>query len=248
MRQLANRTALGAALFALAACSGGSGGGGTGTSPVPTPSPTPTPSATSPAPTPTPSATASQSAANFDVFPCLQQTVTGYGITVAQMLNPDTIKVYPDKPLGYPNGRRPADAVVDITLAMAFVDLSQRPLGILAAVPINPGGNDVPYRTDFPYFGEPQGTGQALTDRSGSNFDFRSDADAAYTRVDRMGLAAIATVLIGSPLKNAYNDASPAEDAQGIYTGDEVEQLRRLTVGLNDDLLARGVPICARRL
>lgn len=246
MRALFCRVALGALLAATAACSGG---GGSGTSVTPTPAPTPTPS---PLPTatggPVPTGSPTQGATRYNVLPCLQQVIPGYGLTVAQMLGPDTIKVYPNQPIGYPNGRRPGDAVVDITLAMAFVDLTQRPLGILAAVPINPGGNDVAYRTDFPYFGAPQGNGQSLTDTSGTSFNFRTDADSAFTRVDRMGLAAIATVLIGSPLKNAYNDASPAEDLRGDFTPDEIEQLRRLTDGLADDLLARNVPICARAL
>lgn len=250
MRALLSRSALASTLLALAACSGG-GGGGSGTSVTPTPTATPTPAPTVTATSgPVPTGTPTQSPTNYNVLPCLQQVIPGYGITVAQMLQPDTVKVYPGQPLGYPNGRRPGDAVVDITLAMAFVDLTQRPLGILAAVPINPGGNDnnVPYQTDFPYFGAPQGNGQSLTDRSGTTFNFRTDPDEAYTRVDRMGLAAIATVLIGSPLKNAYNDASPAEDLRGDYTPDEIEQLRRLTVGLADDFLARNVPICARAL
>lgn len=245
MRALLTRSALGAALVTLAACSGG-GGSGTSVTPTPTATPTPLPTVTATG-GPVPTGTPTQGPTNFNVLPCLQQTIPGYGITVAQMLQPDTVKVYPGQPLGYPNGRRPSDAVVDITLAMAFVDLTQRPLGILAAVPINPGGNDVPYPTDFPYFATAQGS-PPMGDTSGTSFNFRTEEDSAFTRVDRMGLAAIATVLIGSPLKNGYNDAGPAEDLRGDYTPDEIEQLRRLTVGLADDLLARNVPICARAL
>lgn len=241
------RVALGALLAATAGCSGGGGGSGTSVTPTPTATPTPIPTVTATG-GPVPTGSPTQGPTNFNVLPCLQQTIPGYNITVAQMLGPDTIKVYPAQPIGYPNGRRPGDAVVDITLAMAFVDLTQRPLGILSAVPINPGGNDVPYRTDFPYFGLPHGNAADQTDKSGTSFAFRTDGDDRYVRVDRMGLAAIATVLIGSPLKNEYNDATPADDLRLRFTPDEIEQLRRLTVGLADDLLMRGVPLCARPL
>ena len=41
---------------------------------------------------------------------------------------------------------------------------------------------------------------------------FRTTPAAMYTRVDRMGMPAVATALVSSGQKNAYNDADPTGD------------------------------------
>ena len=46
-----------------------------------------------------------------------------------------------------------------------------------------------------------------------------------YVRVDRMGMPAVATVLVGSAMKNAYNDASPADDATSKFVPEFATQL-----------------------
>ncbi len=45
-----------------------------------------------------------------------------------------------------------------------------------------------------------------------TGFSFRSELPDAYTRVDRMGMPAVATALIPSAKKDAYNDVDPSDD------------------------------------
>lgn len=70
---------------------------------------------------------------------------------------------------------------------------------------------------------------------------FRTDAPATYTRVDAMGMPAVATALIGSARKDAYNDASP--DSSG-FAGDFVASLTGLHAALDDDLIGLGLAPC----
>lgn len=63
---------------------------------------------------------------------------------------------------------------------------------------------------------------------------FRTDGFDTYARVDRIGMPAVATVLIES--KAAYNMANPAQDAQGMFVGELVAQLGVLHGKLDDDL------------
>lgn len=194
--------------------------------PTPTPSPTPTPT-------------------SFDVTPCLNQVVPGTGgVTVAGAVVPDTLTLNLGADAGFPNGRLLADPVIDVTLAVIFLDLGTHGPGTLAALPLNPSGNDVPLRADFPFLAPPQGT-QVMT-APGSNFTFRSDPASAYTRVDRMGMPAVATALIGSSLKEPYNDADPADDAEGDFVPELTAQLTGLTNALADDLVAAGLTPCAQ--
>lgn len=51
-------------------------------------------------------------------------------------------------------------------------------------------------------------------------YDFREDEADAYTRVDRQGFPAVNTALIGADNKDAYNAASPTNDAAGDYLAD----------------------------
>jgi hypothetical protein len=216
---------------ALAACGNDTTGGTIitgGTSPTPSPG-TPTPS-----PTPT----------SFNVQPCLDQAVPGTGYTVQGLLIPDTLKLDFTKDNGFPNGRRLVDPVVDISLAALFLKLSVNGPGVLAAMPLNPKGNDVPIRTVFPYFGEPQGS-PPLADTSGTNFNFRTDPPSAYTRVDRMGMPAVATAVIASSVKTTYNDASPSDDETNRFLPDIRAQLSVLGNALADDWPKLGFTICA---
>lgn len=196
--------------------------------PTPTPSPTPTPT-------------------SFDVGPCLNQVVPGTGgVTVAGAVVPDTLTLNLAATAGFPNGRLLADPVIDVTLAIIFLDLSRNGPGTLAGLPLNPSRNDVPLRTGFPFLAAAQGT-QVMAS-PGSGFTFRSDQPNAYTRVDRMGMPAVSTALIGSSQKNNYNDASPVNDANGEFVAELSAQLTGLTNALADDLIAAGLTPCARAI
>lgn len=201
--------------------------------PAPMPAPMPTPMPT-PAPTP----------ASFDVTACLNQDIPGTGFTVAQAVVPDTLTLNLSAASGFPNGRKLADPVIDVTLAVIFLDLATNGPGTLAGLPLNPAANDVSFRANFPYLGVAQGSPPRAS-TSGTTFNFRTDASSGYTRVDRMGMPAVATALIGSSRKNAYNDASPADDAAGTFVPDLTDQLTGLTNALADDLVGAGLTPCA---
>lgn len=201
---------------------------------APTPSPTPTPT-----PTPTPSS------ASFDVGPCLQQEIPGTGgFTVADAVIPDTLTINVNAPAGFPNGRLLPDPVVDVTLAVIFLDLTQHSALTFANLPLNPPSNDVGFQDGFPFLAPPQGS-PPIASSSGTNFTFRTDSPPAYARVDRMGMPAVATVLIGSDQKIPYNDASPQIDATGEFVPELSEQLTGLTEALADDLTNAGLTPCA---
>lgn len=195
-------------------------------------------------PTPTPSATATGTAASFDVTPCLNQTIPGTGLTVAQAVLPDTLKLNLNSPSGFPNGRTLTDPVIDVTLAVIFLNLSKNGPGTLAGLPLNPPANDLPFKATFPYLADPQGT-PPRADTTGTSFDFRTDADSAYTRVDRMGMPAVATALIGSSTKTAYNDANPSDDAAGKFVPEITSRLTALATALNLDFVGAGLTPCA---
>ena len=55
----------------------------------------------------------------------------------------------------------------------------------------------------------------------------------------------VATALIGSDVKTAYNDADPADDAAGDFVPELTEQLTGLTNALADDLIDLGLTPCA---
>ncbi len=203
--------------FALASCGGGGGSS----------------SSSTPAPVTT--------AAKTDVTPCLSQTVAGRSIQ--SIVIPDVVSLDLTKPSGYPNGRTFTDPVVDLTLNAIFLDLSKVPVTTLANLPLDPSGNDVPYPGTFPYLAPAQGTAPAPV--PGSGYTFRTDAASAYTRVDRMGEPAVATALIATAKKTAYNDDSPADDAAGKWAPTIIEDLTELTDALRDDFQAKGLPLCA---
>ena len=195
-------------------------------------------------PSPTSSAVVTGTAGSFDVSPCLNQTIPGTGLTVAQAVVPDMIKLNLNTPSGFPNGRTLTDPVIDITLAAIFLNLSKNPPGTLAGLPLNPPANDLPFKSTFPYLADPQGT-PLRADTSGTSFNFRTDAESAYVRVDRMGMPAVATALIGSPLKTAYNDANPVDDAAGKFVPEISSHLTGLATALNLDFFGAGLTPCA---
>jgi hypothetical protein len=78
-----------------------------------------------------------------------------------------------------------------------------------------------------------------------SGFTFRTDAPAAYSRVERMGMPAVNTALISSPNKNAYNAASPADDRAGLFVASDIgPNLIGLHAALDDDLIGLGLTPC----
>ncbi|HYZ48746.1 MAG TPA: DUF4331 family protein, partial [Sphingomonas sp.] len=209
--------ALAATLPMLSACGGDS-----------TAAPRPGPVG-APAPTPTPTATST----SFDVTPCLNQQVA-LGVSVTNLIIPDTLKLDVGKPNGFPNGRGLNDPVIDITLAVLFLDLTKHPANLLASLPLDPPGNDVPLPSTFPYLAPANGN-PPMPPAGGTNFNFRTDPPSAYTSVDRMGMPAVATALISSAQKNPYNDSTPADDVAGKFTGDIAHTLQGLTNALADD-------------
>ena len=221
MAALARLAGLALPLMLLAACSGGGGGSAT--------------------PPPTPSGTG---ASALNVQTCLDQSTGRLG-SVANVLVPDTIKVDFSQPSGFPNGRRLADPVIDITLAWIFIDLTKHSPMAIANVPFNPPANDVAFRTEFPYLAPPQGNPPGLAP-GGANFNFRTDPPSAYVQVDRMGMPAVATAVISSAQKVAYNDDSPAVDGTRKYVNEISSTLTGLTAALNDDITRAGFSLCAR--
>jgi hypothetical protein len=73
--------------------------------------------------------------------------------------------------------------------------------------------------------------------------DFRTDAANTYTRVDGMGMPAVATALVPSASKDAYNDASPDSNA---YAGDFVATIEGLHGALDDDLAGLNLAACSQ--
>lgn len=221
MARAPHRTAAAAVLLLLSACSGGhdelAGNGGTGGN------------------------TQTPMSEKTDVSPCLSQVVGGR--KVQDIVIPDVVTLNLDQPGGYPNGRTLTDPVVDLTLNAIFLDVSKVPVDTLAKLPLDPSGNDVPYPSGFPYLAPAQGTAPAPV--QGSDFSFRTNDPASYTRVDRMGEPAVATALIATAKKTAYNDDSPTDDAQGKWAPTIIEDLTGLTDALRDDLQGKGLVMCA---
>lgn len=78
----------------------------------------------------------------------------------------------------------------------------------------------------------------------GDAITFRTDMPSAYTRVDRMGMPAVSTALISSGMKNAYNDASLADDAAGTFVPDLAATLTGIHTALDDDLTGLALTPC----
>lgn len=221
----------------LIGCGGGGGKqtGGTTAASVAATTPTTVASAVPPAP----------AGADFNVTNCLTQEVSP-GKTVASLVVPDELSVDFQTPSGFPNGRRLTDPVIDLTLAVIFLDLKKHPVTTFVNLPLNPPANDLPFRPAFPYLAAPQGN-PPLSPTNGRNFNFRTDPVSAFVRVDRMGMPAVATALITSKTKTEYNDASPIDDDQLKFYADIHEDLTGLINALSDDFAQRGLSTCATR-
>ncbi len=94
---------------------------------------------------------------------CVEQSVGAGGPSVVSLVVPDTLQIDTDTPAGFPNGRKLADPVIDVTLAVILLDLSSATgcaggpctAGTLAALPLNPPMNDRPFSTTFPFVAAP---------------------------------------------------------------------------------------------
>ncbi len=75
-----------------------------------------------------------------------------------------------------------------------------------------------------------------------ASFDFASADIASYTRIDRMGMPAIATALISS--KDAYNNANPTNDSAGEFVPEILGSLQTLHGALDGQLTQLGLTPC----
>lgn len=73
----------------------------------------------------------------------------------APLVVPDTLTITLSQTAGFPNGRLPTDPVMDVTLAVVLLDLSDPAQDATTLVGLNPTANDVAFLADFPYFAEP---------------------------------------------------------------------------------------------
>ena len=212
--------------------------------------PPPVAVAPAPAPAPSPSPTPTPSPASRNVTACLNQVIPGTGgATPASLVIPDTIKLNLTLPAGFPNGRRLQDPVVDITLAVLFLDVNApgQSAATFANLPLNPAANDLNgglFSSTFPFALPPQGN-PPLATGTGSSFNFRTDPASSYVRVDREGMPAVSAAVIGAAMKNVYNDAGPAEDIAGNFVPEIVTQLTKLHDALADDLIVLGLKVCS---
>jgi hypothetical protein len=87
--------------------------------------------------------------------PCVAQSVVAGGPTVVSLVVPDTLKIDPTMPAGFPNGRALADPVIDVTLAVILLDMTTHNPGTLAGLPLNPAANDREFSATFPYLAAP---------------------------------------------------------------------------------------------
>lgn len=95
---------------------------------------------------------------NAGLTPCTAPG-NGSGTCVAQggpLIVPDSINIATAQPAGFPNGRRLADPVMDLTLAVILLDLSTHAVTTLADLPLNPPANDATFQTGFPYLAPAQ--------------------------------------------------------------------------------------------
>ncbi|MGH8443250.1 MAG: hypothetical protein ACRETF_10175 [Nevskiaceae bacterium] len=82
-----------------------------------------------------------------------------------------------------------------------------------------------------------------VQDRGADPFVFRTDAAEAYVRVDRMGVAAVATlVLPAGATRDTFNFGEPRDD--GNFSAQIVPRLNKIHFELDDDLVAGGLAPC----
>ena len=236
MRRRTSPIALLAVSVSVAALGGCSGSGATRTaSPAPTPAPSPTPTT-----------------AALDVLPCLNQTIpldrVPPGTRVIDLVIPDTVTIWPDRPIGFPNGRLLSDPVIDITLGVVMLDINAagQNAASFAAIPLNPPQATKPPLADFPFANTPNDNA-VLDPGTGTKFTFDAAPMSSYVQVDRMGMPAVSTALVLSARKIAYNDANVQADTANTYAFDLIDGLTRFAEPLQDDLAVRGLKTCAVR-
>jgi hypothetical protein len=80
------------------------------------------------------------------------------------------------------------------------------------------------------------------TTTGGDSFVFAEDPPDAYSRVDRMGMPAIATAVITS--KDDYNASNPSDDVMAAFVNEITANLNGLHAALDDDLSDAGFIPC----
>jgi hypothetical protein len=73
--------------------------------------------------------------------------------------------------------------------------------------------------------------------------NFNLTPAAMFTRVDRMGMPAVSTALVGAARKNPFNDGDPAGDMS--FAGDFITSLTGLHAALDDDLARANLTACS---
>ena len=178
-----------------------------------------------PTPTPTPTPTAAITA--YNVENCFTQAIPGTGgQTLRALIIPDTLRLDLTRPSGFPNGRDLDDPVIDITLAALFLDFTvtgQSPRR-------SPTCRSIRRRNDRPFSTTSRSSLRRRARRRsprppGPASISAPIADSAYVQVDRMGMPAVATALIGSSHEDPYNDASPPADIAGQFRAEETALL-----------------------
>jgi len=96
----------------------------------------------------------------LNLTPC---TVVGDGTGTCAafavpLIIPDTLKINTNQPSGFPNGRNLSAPVIDVTLAVALLELTgdtppHTPTDLVGV--LNPAGNDKELSTTFPYLASP---------------------------------------------------------------------------------------------
>lgn len=91
---------------------------------------------------------------NDNLPDCVGQEVAQGGPTGASLVIPDTLTLDTSAQPGFPNGRTLPDPVIDVTLAVILLDMSNNSPTTFAQLPLNPPENDVnmgEFPDDFPY-------------------------------------------------------------------------------------------------
>jgi len=106
---------------------------------------------------------------------------------------------------------------------------------------------DTPPTTTDPTTGDPT-TGDPTTEDpttgGGDPFVFDQTPPDQLAQVDRMGMPAVATAVISAGMKDAYNEATPVDDALQAFVPDIVANVVGLHAALDDDLMAFGLTPC----
>lgn len=101
----------------------------------------------------------------LNLVPCNVNTTDPFNIETSTCINqaaplvvPDTLKIDTTAAAGFPNGRQPADPVMDVTLAVVLLELGATGNGqnVTSLVGVlNPAENDKAFLGSFPYLAAP---------------------------------------------------------------------------------------------